>query len=93
MKTKELSKGKVEYKDIFESVDRQKEAVQLILQLINIREELVGEKANPSNSSEMLMDSDNFQHMGVCSTWSETLSKTIQHKHNMFLFICESTIN
>ena len=72
MKTKELNKGKVEYKDIFESVDRQKEAVQLILQLINIREELVDEnlvkKANPSNSSEMLMDIDNLLHSIVhCS--------------------------
>ena len=72
MKTEELSKGKVEYKDIFESVDRQKEAVQLILQLINIREELVDEnlvkKANPCNSSEMLLDSDNLLHSIVhCS--------------------------
>ena len=73
MKTEELSKGKVEYKDIFESVDRQKEAVQLILQLLNIREEQVDEnlvkKNNPSNlSDEMLMDSDNLLHSIVhCS--------------------------
>ena len=72
MKTEELSKGKVEYRNIFEGVDKQKEAVQLMLQLINIREELVDEnlvkKADPSNSSEMLMNSDNLLHSIVhCS--------------------------
>ena len=55
MKTEELSKGKVEYKDIFESVDRQKEAVQLILQLINIREELVDENLVKKGQPEQLL--------------------------------------
>ena len=64
--SRELSKGKVKYNDIFGEVDEQKEATQLFLQLLNIRNELVDEnlvkKANPSSSDEMLVDSDNLHH-------------------------------
>ena len=64
--TKELSNGKVKHDDIFGAVDKQKEATQLFLQLLNIRNELVDEnlvkKANPSSSTEMLVDCDYLHH-------------------------------
>jgi hypothetical protein len=67
--TRELSKGKVKYNDIFGEVDEQKEATQLFLQLLNIRNKLVDEnlvkKANPSSTDEMLVDSYNLHHSNV----------------------------
>ena len=64
--TKELSNRKVKHDDIFGAVDKQKEDTQLFLQLLNIRNELVDEnlvnKANPSSSTEMLVDCDYLHH-------------------------------